>query len=141
MDYPILCRRIKVPLVVRRQLSVNDIIVSQRVFGFMRMKRCIVGVRQLDRSPLQGGEVPSIWFPSLASLAAVLSDDNRRLLHLIHNKQPKSLTELAELSGRKVPNLSRTLRMMADYGLVSLKRNVRDVQPTALATKFLVVLD
>ncbi len=107
----------------------------------MRMKRCIVGVRQPDHSSPQGGEVPSIWFPSLASLAAVLSDDNRRLLHLIHDKQPKSLTELAELSGRKVPNLSRTLRMMADYGLVSLQRNVRDVQPTALATKFLVVLD
>lgn len=105
------------------------------------MKRCIVGVRQLDRPSPQGGEVPSIWFPSLASLAAVLSDDNRRLLHLIHDKQPKSLTELAELSGRKVPNLSRTLRMMADYGLVSLQRNVRDVQPIALATKFLVVLD
>ncbi len=47
---------------------------------------------------------------------------------------------LAELSGRKVPNLSRTLRMMADYGLVSLQRNVRDVQPTALAIEFLVVL-
>ncbi|CAB5526626.1 Predicted transcriptional regulator [Pseudomonas putida] len=105
------------------------------------MKRCIVGVRQSDRPPQKGGEVPSIWFPSLASLAAVLSDDNRRLLHLIHNKQPKSLTELAELSGRKVPNLSRTLKTMADYGLVSLQRNVRDVQPTALATEFLVVLD
>lgn len=105
------------------------------------MKRCIVGVRQLDRPLQQGGEVPRIWFPSLASLAAVLSDDNRRLLHLIHNKQPKSLTELAELSGRKVPNLSRTLKTMADYGLVSLQRNVRDVQPTALATEFLVVLD
>ncbi|ROT46813.1 helix-turn-helix domain-containing protein [Pusillimonas sp. NJUB218] len=105
------------------------------------MKRCIVGVRQLDRPAQQDGEVPSIWFPSLASLAAVLSDDNRRLLRLIHDKQPKSLTELAKLSGRKVPNLSRTLRMMSDYGLVSLQRNVRDVQPTALATEFLVVLD
>lgn len=101
------------------------------------MKRCIVGVRQSDRSPSQGGEAPSIWFPSLA---AVLSDDNRRLLRLIHDKQPKSLMELAELSGRKVPNLSRTLRLMADYGLVSLQRNARDVQPTALATEFLVVL-
>ncbi|CAP44342.1 HVO_A0114 family putative DNA-binding protein [Bordetella petrii] len=105
------------------------------------MKRCVVGVQQLDCPPPQGGEIPSILFPSLASLAAVLSDDNRHLLHLIHNKQPKSLTELAELSGRKVPNLSRTLKTMADYGLVSLQRNVRDVQPTALATEFLVVLD
>uniref|UniRef100_UPI003341A330 HVO_A0114 family putative DNA-binding protein n=1 Tax=Castellaniella defragrans TaxID=75697 RepID=UPI003341A330 len=105
------------------------------------MKRCVVGVRQPGGSPPQKGETPSIWFPSLASLAAVLSDDNRRLLRLIHDKQPKSLTELAELSGRKVPNLSRTLKMMADYGLVSLRRNVRDVQPTALATEFLVVLN
>ncbi|WP_213896328.1 MarR family transcriptional regulator [Pseudomonas aeruginosa] len=105
------------------------------------MKRCIVGIRQPEGPPPKGSETPSIWFPSLALLAAVLSDDNRRLLRLIHDQQPKSLTELAELSGRKVPNLSRTLRMMADYGLVSLQRNVRDVQPTALATEFLVVLD
>lgn len=105
------------------------------------MKRCIVGIRQPDRPQQKGSERPSIWFPSLASLAAVLSDDNRHLLRLIHDKQPKSLTELAELSGRKVPNLSRTLKMMADYGLVSLQRNVRDVQPTALAIEFLVVLD
>lgn len=107
------------------------------------MKRCIVGIQQPDGShPLiRGHEHPSIWFPSLASLAAVLSADNRRLLRLIYEKQPKSLTELAELSGRKVSNLSRTLRMMASYGLVSLQRNVRDVQPTVLAIEFLVVLD
>ncbi|WP_454825730.1 HVO_A0114 family putative DNA-binding protein [Paraburkholderia xenovorans] len=107
------------------------------------MKRCVVGIQGADGSHLhrQGSESPQVWFPSLASLAAVLSDDNRRLLRLIHEKQPKSLTELAELSGRKVPNLSRTLKMMADYGLVSLQRHVRDVQPTALATEFLVVLD
>lgn len=84
------------------------------------MKRCIVGIRQPAGSPPKGSETPCIWFPSLASLAAALSDDNRRLLRLIHDKQPKSLTELAELSGRNVPNLSRTLRMMSDYGLVSL---------------------
>jgi predicted transcriptional regulator len=34
-----------------------------------------------------------------------------------------------------------TLRMMADYGLVELQKNIRGVQPTALATEFLVVLD
>jgi predicted transcriptional regulator len=105
------------------------------------VKRFIVGIRQPNRAPQEGKEIPSVWFPSLASLAAVLSDDNRRLLRLIHDKQPKSLTELAELSGRKVPNLSRTLRTMEDYGLVSLQRNVRNVQPTALTTEFLVVLN
>ncbi|MER1969048.1 helix-turn-helix domain-containing protein [Castellaniella sp. GW247-6E4] len=107
------------------------------------MKRCVIGIRQVDGSCSVPDwcEPPSIWFPSFASLAAVLSDDNRRLLRLIHDKQPKSLTELAALSGRKLSNLSRTLRLMADYGLVSLQRNVRDVQPTVLAIEFLVVLD
>lgn len=107
------------------------------------MKQCIVGINRPDGShpPPRGSEVPKIWFPSLGSLAAVLSDDNRHLLRLIDDRQPKSLTELAALSGRQVPNLSRTLRLMANYGLVSLQRNVRDVQPTALATDFLVVLD
>ena len=65
------------------------------------MKRCIVGIRQPEGSPPKGSETLSIWFPSLASLAAVLSDDNRRLLRLIHDKQPKSLTELAELSAAR----------------------------------------
>lgn len=106
------------------------------------MERCVIGIRQADGSCFvpDWAEPPSVWFPSFASLAAVLSDDNRRLLRLIHDKQPKSLTELAALSGRKLSNLSRTLRMMADYGLVSLQRNVRDVQPTVLAVEFLVVL-
>lgn len=85
------------------------------------MKRCIVGIRRPDGSLPQGLEAPAIWFPSLASLAAVLSDEHRRLLRLIHDIQPKSLTELAKFSGRKVSNLSRTLRMMSNYGLVSLQ--------------------
>jgi predicted transcriptional regulator len=77
----------------------------------------------------------------MASLAAVLSEDNRALLRVIRDAKPRSLTKLAELTGHKVPNLSRTLRTMASYGLVELKRNNRDVQPMALATEFLVVLD
>lgn len=77
----------------------------------------------------------------MASLAAVLSDDNRALLRTIHDRHPRSLTELAEFTGRKVPNLSRTLKMMAGYGLVKLNRNMREIEPVALATEFLVVLE
>mgnify|MGYP002147343171 CR=1 FL=1 len=68
-------------------------------------------------------------------------DANRAMLRLIHERKPKSLTELAELTGRQVPNLSRTLRMMEGYGLVAIEKNARETQPIALATEFLVVLD
>lgn len=82
-----------------------------------------------------------IWFPSMATMAAVLSEDNRALLRVIRDRQPKSLTALAELTGRRVPNLSRSLRMMEGYGLVKLKRDKNTVAPVVLATEFLVVLD
>jgi predicted transcriptional regulator len=107
------------------------------------MKRCVVGIRgHGQHEPTRkGSHEPTVWFTSMASLAAVLSDGNRALLRTIREKRPRSLTELSELTGRKVPNLSRTLRMLSGYGLVELHRNVRDVQPIALATDFLVVLD
>ena len=77
----------------------------------------------------------------MATMAAVLSEDNQALLRVIRDAKPKTLTELAMLSGRQVPNLSRTLRMMVGYGLVELKRNVREVEPIALATSFKILID
>jgi len=107
------------------------------------MKRCVVGIRRPGEpeEPATGKERPTVWFPSMATMAAVLSEDNQSLLRLIHEQRPKSLTELAELTGRQVPNLSRTLRMMEGYGLVALKKNVREIEPMTLATSFKVLLD
>jgi predicted transcriptional regulator len=68
---------------------------------------------------------PRIWFPSTESFARVLSAGNRDLLRVIAEKAPGSLEELAQLTGRKKPNLSRTLKTMANYGLVDLKRGPR----------------
>jgi predicted transcriptional regulator len=75
----------------------------------------------------------------MASLAAVLSEDNRALLRVIRDANPRSLTELAELTGRKLPNLSRTLRTMASYGLVALEKDKGEVRPTVMATQFTVI--
>ena len=66
---------------------------------------------------------PKVWFPSTESLVKVLSDKNRLLLETIRDSQPKSLTDLAELTGRKKSNLSRTLKTMERYGIVKLERN------------------
>lgn len=74
---------------------------------------------------------PRIWFPSTESFARVLSAGNRDLLRVIAEKAPESLEELAQLTGRKKPNLSRTLKTMANYGLVDLKRGPRGrIAPT-----------
>ena len=44
---------------------------------------------------------PKIWFTSAESFAKILSEKNRTLLELIAEKSPDSLTELAEITGRK----------------------------------------
>jgi len=68
---------------------------------------------------------PRVWFPSTESFARVLSAGNRDLLRVIAKEEPESLEELAQLTGRKKPNLSRTLKTMANYGLVRLNRGLR----------------
>ncbi len=80
---------------------------------------------------------PKIWFNSMKSLSEVLSDHNVRLLRLIDKHQPETLAELAEISGRKSSNLSRTLKTMEKYGIVELQKyDSRKIRPVAKATEF-----
>jgi predicted transcriptional regulator len=66
---------------------------------------------------------PKVWFTSIKSLAEVLSNENRLLLEIIRRMRPASLQELAQISGRKPSNLSRTLHTMERYKLVELERS------------------
>ncbi len=79
---------------------------------------------------------PKVWFTSMKSLAEVLSDRNRALLRAIAETEPASLQELAEATGRKPGNLSRTLKTLSSYGFVELKREHGRVRPVAKATTF-----
>ena len=109
--------------------------------------RTVVGIRVGSRSRRATSNTnkikPTIWFASWRQLAGVLSDENRALLRLMQERQPRTVLELADLSGRAASNLSRTLRNLEGYGLVRLHRrpDTRAVRPEALATEFLVVLD
>ncbi|QYG06417.1 transcriptional regulator [Janthinobacterium sp. PAMC25594] len=84
---------------------------------------------------------PKVWFTSIKSLAEVLSDENRALLHVILETQPESISALAEITGRKPSNLSRTLKTMSNYGIVELKRERNQVRPVATATEFRIVVN
>jgi predicted transcriptional regulator len=84
---------------------------------------------------------PKVWFTSLNSLAQVLCDENKLLLNLIQEKSPQSLQELAEMSGREKSNLSRTLRTMERYKLVTLKEENGRLIPVAPYSGVKVILD
>jgi len=83
---------------------------------------------------------PKIWFESMESLGQILSGQNQKLLRLIKNSNPASLTELETLSGRKKSNLSRTLKTLSNYGIVDLVREKGTVRPVVNATDFQVEL-
>ena len=82
---------------------------------------------------------PKVWFTSMKSLAEVLSDENRTLLKVIAATKPESISALAEATGRKPGNLSRTLKTMSNYGIVEMRREKRHVRPIAKATVFRIV--
>ena len=114
------------------------------------MKAIVVGILPQDRMrermlAIARGEYkpkttePKIWFTSMRSLAEVLSDENRALLKVIQDTKPQSISTLAEMTGRKPGNLSRTLKTMSNYGFVEMKRESRHVRPIAKATEFRIV--
>ena len=79
---------------------------------------------------------PKVWFTSMRSLAEVLSDENRAMLDVIRQSNPNSISELAQLTGRKQGNLSRTLKTMSHYGLVRMEKNERFLRPVVLADSY-----
>lgn len=102
-----------------------------------KIRERVLAIARGDYKP--GPKEPKVWFTSMKSLAEVLSDDNRSLLHVIMKTQPASISALAEFTGRKSSNLSRTLKTMANYGIVELKRERNHVRPIAKATEFHIV--
>lgn len=108
--------------------------------GIMSQKQIrerALAIARGDYKPKPGE--PKIWFTSIRSLSEVLSDENRALLHVITEKKPKTIAELAEATGRRPNNLSRTLKTMANYGIVDLKKESNRVRPVAKATEFHIV--
>ena len=110
------------------------------VIGIMpqaKIRQRVLAIARGDYKPKPGE--PRVWFTSMKSLAEVLSDDNRALLKVITETEPESISALAEVTGRKPGNLSRTLKTMSHYGIVELKREKNHVRPIAKATEFRIV--
>jgi predicted transcriptional regulator len=107
------------------------------VIGIMSqedIRRRVLAIARGDYKPKRNE--PKVWFPSMKSVAEVLSDQNRELLRMIAEMQPESLTELADAAGRQPSNLSRTLKTMEHYGFVELVRENKSVKPVVVATEF-----
>lgn len=107
------------------------------VIGIMpqaKIRKRMLAIAKGEYKPKRGE--PKIWFTSMKSLAEVLSDKNRALLHIIADTKPQSLQDLASATGRQPGNLSRTLKTLENYGFVELKKKNKRLVPVARATQF-----
>lgn len=118
----------------------GEMIMKPIVVGIMPQEKIRARIQAIARGKYKPkpGE-PKVWFTSMKSLAEVLSDENRALLKVIKDTKPESISALAEVTGRKPGNLSRTLKTMSNYGIVEMRREKRHVRPIAKATEFRIV--
>jgi predicted transcriptional regulator len=89
--------------------------------------------KQVVRDPAVAKGVPKRWFDSeeaalqssasdvsAEAMVKLLSPENLAMLQVISRDKPESMRRLAELTGRKESNLSRTLKKFEKAGLVKL---------------------
>ncbi len=101
-----------------------------------KIRKMTIAIAKGEYKPKRNA--PKVWFPSMKAMSEVLSDHNRELLRVIAERHPESIKELADMTGRKPNNVSRTLQTMKGYGLVELRPIKRRHQPIAKATEFLI---
>ena len=80
-------------------------------------------------------------FNSVEAVVRLLTPNNRRLLALIRDRKPGSVAELANLTGRAQPNLTRTLGRLEAAGFISMKTVGRRKMPSVSIRRIVVEID
>ncbi len=72
---------------------------------------------------LSGKKIPlkkGVYFTSLEAVRNLLTEKRLELLHLIRQHNPKSISEIAKISGRNFKNVHTDLKILQSYGLVEI---------------------
>ena len=80
-------------------------------------------------------------FNSIGVLMRLLTPENRRLMATIRDRRPKSIAELAKLTGRAPSNLTRTLSKLEDAGLVKMRAEGKTKIPVPAVKVLRVEID
>ncbi|MGH7120784.1 MAG: MarR family transcriptional regulator [Acetobacteraceae bacterium] len=71
----------------------------------------------------------------------LLTPENRALLAMIRDKKPQSVAELAQMSGRSQPNLTRTLAKLEAAGFIRMKALGRRKAPSIAVRRIMIKID
>ncbi len=80
-------------------------------------------------------------FNSVEAVIRLLTPENRQLLAIIRDRKPQSVAEVAQMTGRAQPNLTRTLAKLEAAGFITMKAVGRRKAPSASVKKIVVEID
>jgi predicted transcriptional regulator len=110
-----------------------------KIQGHAALRKEMKAVARGDKAaPKDAG---GISFDSVDALLRLLTPQNRALLAVIRDKKPQSIAELAELTGRAAPNLTRTLGKLEAIGFVRLTSVNRRKIPTTAVRSLKINID
>lgn len=105
----------------------------------MKIKKIDIGIKGLAESlkdfagawkKLEAGKKvkkeEGIYFESIDTIRAVLTNKRLLILKTIREKQPKSVYELAKILGRDLKNVNQDLCLLSEIGLVTLDKSETD---------------
>jgi len=99
-------------------------------------RRIAPGEPKIWCEPIEAeGAGHKVRFASLEAGAKLLSAKNRALLRTIAEQRPRSVTELAALTGRAEQNVLRTLNKLAAAGVVRLDKGAGRARRPVLAAR------
>jgi len=110
-----------------------------KIQGLKSLEKEMRAVARGEKPAPDDAAVPS--FNSVEALMRLLTPDNRKLLAVIRDREPQSIAELAEITGRAAPNLTRTLAKLEAAGLVRMKIVKRRKVPTSVIHKLRLEID
>jgi len=113
--------------------------MEHRIIDHHQLKAEMQAVARGERpAPAYAGQ-PT--FNSVEALMRLLTPENRALLAAIRDRKPQSIAELAEITGRAAPNLTRTLAKLEAVGFVRMRVVDRRKVPTAAVSKLRFEID
>jgi len=103
------------------------------------LEREMRAVARGERPALADAAKPT--FNSIEAVVRLLTSENRQLLAIIRDRKPGSVAELAQITGRAQPNLTRTLAKLEAAGFIKMKAVGRRKAPSAAVKKIVVEID
>src|SRR5690348_3331414 len=102
------------------------------------MKEKLVAAARGDRSPVT--EEAMVWASS-DMLLRLLTPDNRRLLSVLAQERPRSVSALAKRLGRDQGNVSRAIGTLVEAGFVRLVPSGREKRPEVTVNRLRIDID